>query len=943
MSHFIRILLSTLMFSFLSYISYAQNIKGRILDHQEHPIVGAIIVVEDAQGKFLQGNTTNSNGYFEINNLANESARLKVSYLSYEDYNYNISDVKKDTNLGDIRMQIKSHLLSEVTVEASFQAVEQREDTLSYNAAAFKTNPDASLEDLIKKMPGMDFSSGSPKAQGEDIARVLVDGKPFFGEDPNVALKNLPAEIVDKVEVYDEKSEEAKFTGFDDGNTSKTVNIVTKPEAKGGWFGKVQVGGGYPDKYAGDGNINYFRGARRISLIAQSNNVNRQNFSSEDLVGISGGGRRGGGGPPFMRRGPESNFMSSSYGGITSTNAVGLNYSDEWTEKMEVNLSYFFNNRNNNLDQSIYRQYIMSEQSGQEYIESNIAESQNFNHSFNGRFEYKYDSLSSILVIPSVSYQNMNSFSELEGTTMSALHSLLNSTKNFSKNEFASLNANTMLMLRHRFAKPGRTISLWGRGGYNNRDGLGYLEAENEYEDADLNHFLDQEFVDYNQGWNMNSNLTYTEPLYKEKVGLQVQYGLRYENGESQRKTHNFDPATDGYTDLEVPLSNEFTTEYITHRAGLTLRYSDSLFNFNIGLNAQHANLINERILPNVYTYNRDFQNLLPFVRFSYKISQGQNLRIFFRSYTDAPSVNQVQDVIDNENPLQLSKGNPNLDQAYQNRMHLSYNYTNLDNFISIFSSISGQFTKNYIGRSTTIAKEDMYVDGVLLAKGAQMRIPMNMDGYYNLNGNVSFSKPIDKIKTNMNINLSAGLTRTPGMLNEEMNFANNSRLGGGIGFSSNISENIDFNINTNLSYNWVVNTLNKQSDQNFYNQSSSLSFNWIFWKGFVFNTDLNHQLYTGLSDGYNQNFVLWNVGLGKKFLKNDRAEVRLTAYDVLNQNNSIARTISEIYTEDVRTNVLQRYFMLSFRYNIRSFSEVSGSKGRGSGAGGAGMRGGRP
>lgn len=912
-----------LLFLLISIPLMAQQITGKVIDGKNEPVIGAVITLIDKEGKFITGTSADIDGAFIIGKIPEHAKKLIISSMTYENKTISITSHKEDLKLGTLKMgRTKSYQLGQVNIKSAFEAVVQRDDTTAYNAAAFKTNPDASAEDLLKKLPGMDFTTGKAKSQGEDITKVLVDGKPFFGDDPSTTLKNLPAEIIDQIEVYDEKSEEAKFTGFDDGNTTKTVNIVTKPEAKGGWFGKVSGGVGNEGKYTIGGNVNYFKGARRVSVIGHMNNVNEYNYASDDMGGgmVLGGGRGGGN-------------MFGGQGGITTTRSIGVNYNDEWGDKMEVSGSYFFNNRENLQTQSLYRKYVLTEQLGQEYQEDNESKSENFNHQFNARLEYKFDTMTSILLVPSFNIQNNNSFSNLQGRTFSADNPLINSTLNTSDDESNSFNARTMFIVRHKLAKPGRTVSVWANIRYNNNDGYGLLQADNVYEVDSLNQTLDQEYRSYNKGWNMNSSFTYTEPLTK-RLGLRAQYGLRYEDGKSDRRTYNFDDFTQSYDDLETPLSNDFTTQYITHRGGFTLRYNDSLASFNLGLNAQSATLTNERVLPNEFSYKESFENLLPFMRFRYKFSKNKNFRIMYRTYTDAPSVNQVQDVIDNRNPLQLSVGNPTLKQAYQNYIRMRYNSSNVEKSSNFFVSLSGRFTKDYIGRSTIIAEEDQVLDqGIILPKGAQIRKPINIDGYQNYEAYASYGQPISFIKSNLNLSTSMGYTRTPGMINEVVNFANNTYVGLGVGIGSNISENVDFNVHTNGRYNWVVNSINERSNQEFYNQTTSATLNVIFWKGIVFNTQASHQFYTGLSDGYNQNFVLWNMGLGKKFLKNDKAEIRLSVYDLLGQNSSIERTISEIYSEDVRTNVLQRYVMLSFTYKLREFkgdTPSQGGRGRG-------------
>ena len=279
-----------------------------------------------------------------------------------------------------------------------------------------------------------------------------------------------------------------------------------------------------------------------------------------------------------------------------------------------------------------------------------------------------------------------------------------------------------------------------------------------------------------------------------------------------------------------------------------------------------------------------------------------------------------MQDVIDNSNPLQLVSGNPYLKEDYQHNMRMMYNATNPANSTTFFGMISGNYTRDYIGKSTIIADSNMRLNNdVILAKGAQFINYENMQGYWNVNSYATYGMPIDFIKSNLNVNAQASFVATPGMINGEKNIANNTNAGLGLTLGSNISEKIDFTISSKGSYNWVTNSLNARSNNNFYNQNSSLGLNLEFWKGIVFHTDLNHQYYTGLSDGFNQNFLLWNMSIGKK-LFNKQAEIKLFVFDALGQNNSIQRTISEIYSQDVQTNVLQRYFMVTFTYNLRFF-----------------------
>jgi hypothetical protein len=907
---------SLLLLSLVSSFTFAQGvtISGIIKDNYNEPLFGAIVTLRNNVDSFVSGTATEMDGSFVLTDVQPGNYKLVFSFLGYEDYLKNITVANEPISLGMIKMSNKSTALGTVQIEGQAIAVRQKEDTTEYNAGSYKVNPDANAADLIRKMPGMDLSTGTPKAQGENITKVLVDGKPFFGDDAASSLNNLPAEVIDKIQVYDEKSEQSQFTGFDDGNTSKTVNIITKPDKRQGVFGQVHAGYGYDNKYDIGGNANYFEGNRRISLIELSNNVNIQNFGAQDLVGVGGGRRHG------PRGNRNNNFMVNPQDGISKTNAIGLNYSDQWGKKIEVTGSYFFNNSNNTSDQQTHRDYVLPEQSGQSYDENSHAVTKNYNHRFNLRLNYTIDSNNSILFIPKLSLQTNNSQSQLSGRTLQDLSSVLNQTTNNYGNDASAYDFSGMLLFRHKFKKRGRTLSFWSNGGWNKNDGSSNLFAENLYEDATLNDTLDQQAVLNSNGWNINANLNYTEPL-SLKSGLQVRYGLLYDKGSSDKRTYNFSPLTQDYTVPDSMLSNTFTTKYLTHKAGLAYRFSDSKLHLNVRMDYQHAELLNEGVLPYSYSNNKAFNNILPSAMLRYQFDKNKSLRLYYRTSTDNPSVTQLQDVVDNQNPLQLTSGNPDLNQAYEHSLRLRYGATNMDKSTTFFAMLSGNYTMDYIGQNTISATQDMLLgNGILLPKGAQFTRPLNMDGYWNVSSFATFGMPIAVLKSNLNLNAQAGFVRTPGMINGGRNLANNTNAGLGFTFSSNISEKVDFTLSSTGSYNWVKNTLNTASDNSFYNQNSMLSVNYIFWKGIVFHTDLNHQLYSGFSAGFNQNYLLWNMSIGKKLFRKQQGEIKVSVFDLLNQNNSIQRTITQLYSEDVQTNVLQRYFMLTFTYNLRFF-----------------------
>ncbi len=934
------VMITLLFYSLNGYAQKSYSISGMVKDNVNGTLIGATVTLRNNGGSVVAGTSVDVEGHFVLSDIPAGSYKLNISYLGFDDYNRDISVVDGEVNLGIIKMGMtKSTALNEVKIVEKTPPVQQKQDTTQFNAGSFKVNPDATAEDLISKMPGMNLSGGTPQAQGEPVAKVLVDGKPFFGNDPSSSLKNLPAEVIDKIQVYDEKSEQAQFTGFDDGNTSKTINIITKQGKREGIFGKLYAGIGADSaqlnggsdgyKYNAGGNINYFQGNRRISLIGQTNNINIQNFSSQDLLGISGGsGGRGFGGRggssggvgAFGGGGSGGNFTLATQSGISKTNAAGLNYTDKWGKKIDITASYFFNNSNNTTNQVTQKKYMLNGLAGQVYNETSKAVTENDNHRFNLRLNYTIDSFNSILFIPSFSAQRNKSSSNLLGQTLKneSGANLLNQTINNYNSDLSGYNLNNMLLFRHKFEKKGRTLSLFANGGYNKNDGASSLYAQNLLGDGAMD-TLDQETDINKNGWNINSNVNYSEPLSKKSF-LQIQYGLNYQQNKSDKRTYNLSHQTNDYTLVDSLLSNTFSTGYATHKGGLTYRYMDSSYNFNIGVEFQNASLDNERILPYSNTLKRSFNNVMPSARFQYNFDRKKTLRLFYRTSTNAPSIDQLQDVVNNTNPLQQSSGNPSLVQSYQHNLSVRYNATNTNTGSTFFALLSGTATQNYIGNNTTIATTDMIIDNIHLTPGAQFSRPYNMNGYYNLRSFVTYGVPLSTLRSNFNINGTLAYARTPGIINDQKNYANNTTLGLGLVLSSNISEKIDFTLSSNPTYNLVRNTLNAGANNEFFNQASRLSLNYIFWKGIVFNTELNYQYNAGLGAGYNQNYLLWNMSLAKKLFKKQQGEIKLLVYDLLKQNASVASTVTDAYIQYTQTNVLQQYFMLTFTYNLRFF-----------------------
>ena len=931
-SKYLYIFLCFCSFQFLRAQTF--TINGKLIDEDKQPAIGSSVFLLKTDSSFIKGTATDVEGQFNLENINSDNYILKILSLGYKPLFKSIQIKNQDLIIPTLTLKQNLTNLKEVTVEAQQALATQNGDTTSFKANAYKVNKDATAEDLVSKMPGVTVVDGKVQAQGEEVKQVLVDGKRFFGDDASAVLKNLPAEVIDKVQVFDKKSDQSQFTGFDDGNASKTINIVTKAQFKNGVFGKVYGGYGYEDKFKGGGTVNIFKGDRRISVLAQSNNINEQNFSSEDLVGVSssssgGGGRRGGGqGGMGGGNNPSENFQSNTQNGINTTSLFGLNYADKWGKKTEVTASYFFNWTQNDSKSSLLQQYILGSNNGLVYNENNNTNSDNFNNRVNFKIETKIDSMNSIVLQPKLSFQLNKGAKELLGLNTKEVLTLSN-TENSSSNNLIGYNISFPILYRHAFAKRGRTFSINATPTITKNSGENLLYTLNTYYRDTLYYgdTIDQKSKILKTGNSINGNVSYTEPLNKNNF-LLVNYTAVYTDNYSSKRTFDKNYIDYKYADLDSTLTNVFKNQYQSQSGSLGYRYQKEKFNFSLNAAYQWAQLSKEQEIPTSYKLSKTFESILPSAQLQYKFSQKKNLRFNYRTSNNAPSIDQLQDVINNSNSLQLSTGNPDLKQDFQQNIFLRYSGVNTDKATSFFALIGGNYSNNYIGNSTLIANRDTTVyNDIFLQRGSQIIRPVNLDGYYSLRSFINYTFPIKKIKTNLSVNVSGNYNNVPGMINTNINYAKTATGGLGLVFSSNISEKYDFTLSSNSSYSNIQNTLQTSSNTNYFSQVSKLKITANPWKGLILQSEYSNTYYSGLTSAFNQSISLWNAAIGYKFLKNKQAELRLTVYDILNQNNSVSRTNTDSYIQDSQTNVLNRYYMLTFTYNFKKyFAKKEGS-----------------
>ena len=927
--------LVTILMSAMSTIGFAQtaSIRGIITDKIDKKAVSGatVTLLLQADSSLVKNVISDSTGFFLFDNLANDSFIVTVNTINFQQY-VSFATIRENNSvdLGSIRLDQKGKDLDVVTIVSRAPAVIQKGDTSQFSASQYKVNPDATTEELIKKMPGITVArDGTVTAQGEQVKKVTIDGKDFFGDDASAALKNLPSEVVDKIQVFDRLSDQAQLTGVDDGNSVKAINVVTKSGIKNGQFGRAYIGYGTEERYAAGGNVSFFKGDRRISIVGNFNNINQQNFGSQDLLGLTsignnrgggggGGGPRGGGGG---WGGGNDNFSVGQSSGISKTNSLGINFSNKYGKKLTVAGSYFYNNSQNKNASVVNTETFAPNGKNQFSNQVGNAVTDNNNHRINMRLEYKIDSNNSIFIIPSINFQNNNSGSFSSYKSYYGINDSISTSLINSMNDRKGYNVRNNIMYRHSFAKKGRSISLGLNTNFSRNTGETITDAVYRFFDNGIvEDSLQNQFADnLTSGQNYGASITYTEPVGKKGL-LQFEYNPSIQKNGADQQTFLYDGQK--YSRFDSALSNIFDNTITTNRGGFTYRFSKNKDDmFAVGINFQQAKLESQRIFPTVSSVNQSFSDILPNAMWRKKLSPVSNLRVFYRANVNFPSVNQLQDVVNPTNPSRVSSGNPLLQQSNTQFLGGGYSYTNSKTSKSFFANLYMQTASNYISNATYIATADSVIQqGIVLKKGSQLTKPVNLDGYKSLRSFFTYSMPLKFIKTTVNLNTGFSYLKLPGQVNSTATSTDNLVYNAGVVLASNISQYVDFNLNYNANFNEAKNSFNSSLNNRFINQTAGLGLNLLNKKGWFIQNDVNNQTYSGLSEGLNQSFWLWNAAIGKKFGKNKAAELKLSVFDLLKQNQSITRTVNESGIQDSQSQVLQQYFMLTYTYNLKNF-----------------------
>ncbi len=908
----------------MSYVGFAQNltIQGSLKDSIANRALNSATVslVYANDSSLVSFSRTNEAGLFNFKNVAPGNYLISVSYVGYiPKWVPVITGTEKTVDMGLIYMN-DVNTMSTVTVTARRPPVVINGDSVEFNSENFKTAPNAVVEDLLKKMPGMEVDkSGGITVNGKKVSKVFVNGKEFFTGDPMMATKNLPADAVDKIQVYDRKSDQAMFTGIDDGSEETAINLKLKKDRNKSTFGKLNAGAGTPSVFDAQGNVNVINNEEQFSAIGGANNTNRQNFSGRNIVNFSGGG----GGRPGAGAGVTVNFSGGSgetdanAQGIAETYSIGGNYSNLFNNKkteFNANLSISDverNNISNSFTQNLTPGNAFNRISNSNSIAGN--KQQNFgstiDHKVNDNFSFRFT--------PSLGLQQTTNYSEDSTQTYLTNGNLLNSNTTIASSASDAVNAASTLLLRKKFAKKGRTLSSTITQSFNRSNSTGNQFTEQlSYINNKLSNdsILDQQNTRKGENSSYSANLIYTEPLGKKSL-LEFNTYLSKSIGSSSRKIYDYSTLTDGYGVLNTRLTNEFNSEYTYSGGGMSYRSNQKKYNFSTGVSLQKAVLDGENISAKT-KLSQSFQDILPNATFRYNFSQTKNLNVDYRTSTNQPSITQLQPVLDQSNINRQSIGNPDLKRSYVHNLNIRFFSSKILAGKSFFSTLNASTTNNSI----------VNYDSVLPNRTILTR-PVNVNGAYRINGSMNYGFGIKKLKSRLSFGLNAGLNNNISYANGLLNTIVTKSTGPSMSYTYIVDDVIDINLTARYSFSNTNNTINPTLNTNFLTKVFGADMTNYLPLNIVLNQSFNYAINTGRAEGFNTAIPIWNASFSKFFLKNKRAEIKMSAFDLLNKNIGISRNVSQNQIVDRSYNVISQYFMLTFTYSLQKSGLGGGAR----------------
>lgn len=926
---------------------YAQKItvKGKLVDSSGTPLpMATILFLNPKDSTLVNFGATNVDGLFEVKNLNRAEYLFKVTYISQATLFVKISP-KPDQEIIDLgvqKMEPASTMLGEVQIRGERAPVTIKKDTIEFNASSFKTQPNAVVEDLIKKMPGMEVDTdGTIRAQGETVQRVTVDGKEFFGRDPKLATRNLPADAVEKVQVFDKKSDQAAFTGIDDGQREKTINLELKEEKRSGMFGNVLGGYGTPDnRFTGKVSLSRFSKGQQLSIIGTGNNINEQGFSIDDYMtfnsGSSGGG---GGGARTVTIGGSGGGMQLGGGqtnGIMQTFGGGVNFNKDFSTKTKLSANYFVNYLDHTIDQVTEREYngVLQPNQPKYSDQASLQQSTNLNHRLNLILDHEIDSMNSFKWTNGFTISNTTSDQNSLSRNLAEDSTLLNSSHTVTTAEGTTLSYNSEFLYRHKFAKKGRTFSTSLTLGLSDTDRDGTVDADNVGVETPAFQINTQDTKNLTYG----ANLSYTEPLGGRKY-LELNYNARQNKNDVLRDVDDVANPEEmtGRVDNDT-LSSEYNSEYLYQRAGANFRINRDNYSVTFGVGYQYTQLDGTGDVFNSeeggetpFAISRTFSNVLPTVHFNYDFDNNVRLRMDYETSMQEPTVQQLQPVVDNSNQLNYYVGNPNLKPSYQHSARLNFSKFDPVAFISFFAFLNGTYTKNPIvnSQTTNTSTEDPASNGRLIT------MPLNIDENINLSANATASFPLTKLYSRFNVSANVRDQRSvtvnrssvdQEIVSENRNDVHQFTVGGNLRYTFTFKEIFDISLSTILSHQKIDNEAS--ADQTYFNKTYSAEANVNFLKKYRFSGTFNYLEYASQSNSSTIAIPQLNFSLSRYLLKANAGEIKVGVNNVLDKQLGVSQTANENYFQRQTMNSLGRYYMVSFTYAInRHLNPMGGGR----------------